>query len=141
MVTKEAGYNYWTSPPVVSNRARHILGNARQNPTKGRVAFSWFSARFLSPYLPDCLQNAITFFYLVSVEFGKVCLTKVFTLSVFQKKFWVCLFPTIFTLIFQKIESFLPKIAYIGGKQTNYKNKFLNEKFECFRCFFIHWLY
>ena len=39
----------------------------------------------------------------------------------FPKKFWVCLFPTIFTPFFQKIESFLPKGGENDGKQTNSK--------------------
>ena len=39
----------------------------------------------------------------------------------FPKKFGVCLFPTLLPSLFQKSWSFLAKIVYIGGKQTNQK--------------------
>ena len=95
----------------------------------------------VSPLLTGLSSKCHNFFlYLVSVEFGKVCLTKVFTLSVFQKNFEFVCFPPFLLSFSKKIECFLPKITCIGGKQTNYK-KNLNEKFECFRCFFIRWLY
>ena len=69
--------------------------------------------RKVSPLLTGLSSKCHNFFfYLVSVEFGKVCSTKVFTLSVYQKKFEI-VFSTIFTLLFQKSESFLPKIAYM----------------------------
>ena len=61
-----------------------------------------------------------------------------FSLCLFSKKQnWICLFPTLFTPFFQKLESFLPKIAYIGGKQTNWNFFKTNEMFECLRCFCI----
>jgi len=92
------------------------------------------------PYLPDCLQNATPFFYLVSVDFGKVCLTKVFTLSVFQKNFEFVCFPPFLLSFSKKNMSFCQKLRVLAGNRQTTK-KFLNEKFECFRCFFIRWLY
>ena len=74
-------------------------------------------------YLWCCLQNAITFFfYLVPVEFWKVCGTKVFTLSVFQKKFEFVCFPLFLSPFFQKIDPILPNWSRIlFGIETNNK--------------------
>ena len=63
-----------------------------------------------------------------------------------RQKYSLCLFSKNlsvshnFSLPFQEIEFILPKIPYIGGTDKLKKNVF-NEKFEFFRCLFIHWLY
>ena len=111
-----------------------------QNPTKGRVAFSGFSASF-PPLLTGLSSKCHNFFLFGLCWVWKSMLDKSIHFVCFPKKIEFVCFPPFFTLLFQKIASFLPKIVYIGGKQTNYKKQFLNEKFECFRCFFIHWLY
>ena len=82
------------------------------------VTFSGFCTMSL-PYLGCCLQNAITFFLFSSCRDWKSMLDKsLFHFVCFQNNFCLCLFPTIFTSFFQKTDSFLPKIAYISGKQT-----------------------
>ena len=96
---------------------------------------------FFAPPPPPCysggLQNGITFFLLGPCWVWKSMLDKSFHFICFQKNFGVCLFPTPFTSFFQKMWSFLAKIAYIGGKQTNQNFFFKNEMFECLRCFCI----
>jgi len=93
------------------------------------------------PYLPDCLQNATTFFLFGLCRVWKSMFDKSIHFVCFPKEFWVYLFPTIFTLLFQKkLCPFCQKLRVLAGNRQTTKN-FLNEKFECFRCFFIRWLY
>ena len=109
-------------------------------PNERSCRFSGFSGRFppLLTGLSSKCHNVFSIWSLLSLE--KYVRQK-YSLCLFSKNFfWVCLFPTIFTSFFQKIESFLPKITYIGGKQTNYKKNF-KWKIWMFRCFFIRWLY
>ena len=115
---------------------------ACQNPTKGYVAFSGFSGRFPPPpYLQDCLQSAITFFLFGLCWVRKSMLDKSIHFVCFPKKtIWVCLFSTILPPFFKKTSPFCQKLRIlVGNRQT--KKKILNKKFECFRCFFIRWLY
>ena len=53
-----------------------------------------------SPYLPDYLQNAINFFVFGLCWIWKSMLDKSIHFVCFPKKKLVCLFPTIFILLF-----------------------------------------
>ena len=112
-----------TQKKVISIFLFLCIYETHQNPTKGGVAFSGFSARF-PPYLPCCLQNAITFF---------LCGRQKFSFCLFSKiilKF-VC-FPPIYAIL-GKIESyFLGKEGKNGGKQTNFKIILENRQNENF---------
>ena len=89
-----------------------------QNPTKSGVVFSGiFPTVSPPPHLRYIiLKMLIFFFYLTSVEIEKICLKKLFPLSVSQF-FRVCI--THFFLNY--LVSFLPKIAYIGGNRQTKK--------------------
>ena len=54
------------------------------------------------PSLPDCLQNAITFFLFGLCWVWTSMLDKSIHFVCFPKKIWVCLFPTIFYSPFSK---------------------------------------
>ena len=68
-------------------------------------------------------------------------LDKSFHFVCFLKIFLILSVSHHFCLVFGKKSSFLLKIAYIDGKQTNQKIFKKNEMFECLRCFYIPWLY
>ena len=75
------------------------------------------------------------------VQPGDEKASKTHKLFIFLKKILVCLFPI-------NTRDFKPKKAFFsqkqgknGGKQTNSNFFQKNKKFECFRCFFIPWLY
>ena len=76
------------------------------------------------PLLTGLSSKCHNFFSIWSLLSLEKYVRQKYLLCLFSKKKRVCLFPTIFTLLFQKVESFLPKIAYIGEKQTNYKKTF-----------------
>ena len=108
----------------------HLFSTAKPNERSCRF-FGIFCK--VPPYLPDCLQNAITLFLFGLCWVWRSMLDKSIHFVCFPKKFEFVCFPPFLLSFFKKIESFFPKIAYIGGKQTNSKKTFLNEKFECFR--------
>ena len=65
-----------------------------------------------------------------------------FSLCLFSQKKLILSVSHHFWLVFgQKTHFFWLKIAYIDGKQTNKKVFSKNDKFQCFRCFFIPWMY
>ena len=65
-----------------------LLEVTHQKPPNGGVGFGKIIPSPHPPLLLHWLQNAITFFYWITIEFRNVCKTKVFTCSVFLKKFW-----------------------------------------------------
>ena len=96
----------------------------RQNPTKGGVAFSGFSGRFHPPLtrLSSKCHNFFSIWSLLSLE--KYVWQK-YSICLFSKKNFECVYFSPILLYFsKKLSPFLPKIAYINGKQTNYKKFF-----------------
>ena len=97
-----------------------------------------FHAKFCPP--PRLLQwgssklyNFFSIGSLLSLEKFSFCLFS-------EKKLEFVCFPPFLPAFFKKVGLFLPKIAYIDGKQTN-QNIFLNDRFKCLKCFYIPWLY
>ena len=115
-------------------------GLGHQNPTKGRVAFSGFSARF-PPYLPDCLQNAITFFLFSLCWVWKSVLNKGIHFVCFRKKISLSVSHHFYSPFSKNWVLFAKNCVYWRGNRQTTKKYFFNEMFECFRCFFIRWLY
>ena len=102
--------------------ARRFCGH--QNPTKGHVAFSGFSAVFPPPSLPDCLQNAITFFLFGLCWVWKSMLDKSIHFVCFPKKnLSLSVSHHFYSSFFKKLSPFCQKLRILAGnRQTTKKN-------------------
>ena len=109
---------------VMRNRSRRNFWEVKlkfeHNKTQRKVMslFRDFLEGSPPPHLPDCLQNAITFFSIWSLLSSEKYVRQKPSLCLFSKNNLSLSVFHHFTL-FLKNESFLPKITYIGGKQTN----------------------
>ena len=139
MITKiEIDDLYWET----MNKVSYFQANVSQNPTKGGVAFSGFSAVFPPPLVTGLSSKCHNFFSIWCLLSLEKYVRQKYSLCLFSKKKFelVYLFPTILPSFFKTLSIFCQKLRILmGNRQT--KKKFLNVKFECFRCFFIRWLY
>ena len=95
-----------------------------QNPTKSHVVFSAFSGGF-PPSLTRLSSKCHNFFCIWSLLGLEKCVRpKVFTLSVSHKKKLSLSVSYHFTLFFQTIEPFLPKIMILMGNRQSKKKLF-----------------
>ena len=90
-----------------------------------------------SPILTGLSSKCHNFFSIWSLLSLEKYVRQKYSLCLFSKKIWVCLFPTIFTLLFQKNWILFAKNCVYWRETDKLQKTFLNKKFECFRCFFI----
>ena len=111
-----------------------------QNPTKGHIGFSEILGKILLPVKWGPSKRYI-FFSIKSLLSLKKYVRQKFSFCMFPNGFCgICLSPILFTPSFQKSWSLIAQNCVYWWETDKLKLK-KNEKFECFRCFFIPWLY
>ena len=83
--------------------------------------FPVFPVQFLPPRVTCFGKNVVTFFLLVLFEILNICYSSDNPLSVFQKKFRLCLFPSVFTPFCEKHLLFWRKSLKMVGNRQNQK--------------------
>ena len=92
------------------------------------------------PLLTGLSSKCHNFFSIWSLLSSKKYVRQKYPFCLFSKKNWFVCFPPFLLSLFKKLSPFCQKLRILAGNRQTTK-KILNEKFECFRCFFICWLY
>ena len=96
---------------------------------------------FPPPPVTTLTSKCHNFFSIGSLSSLEMHVRQKFSLCLFSQFFLILSVSHYFCLVFGQKRFFWLKFAYIDGKQTNWIFFQNNKKFECFRCFFIPWLY